>query len=66
MDKEVMVERSHRSLVQRGAGDRSRVIIAKLHNEGDALTILRKAEAAESNTMETRLLLSQTTRSTLP
>ena len=43
MDKEVMVEGSHRSLGQRGAGDRPRIIIARLHNEGDALAILRKA-----------------------
>ncbi|XP_038154320.1 uncharacterized protein LOC119791981 [Cyprinodon tularosa] len=43
MDKEGIVERSHRSLVQRGAGDKPRVIIARLHNEGDALAILRKA-----------------------
>jgi len=38
-----MVEGSHRSLGQRGAGDRPRIIIARLHNEGDALAILRKA-----------------------
>lgn len=44
MDKEVTVERCHRSLAQRGAGDRPRVIIAKLHNEVDALAILRRAQ----------------------
>lgn len=43
MDREVLIQRSHRSLTQRKPGDKPRVIIAKLHNEGDAMDILRKA-----------------------
>lgn len=43
MDKEVQIERAHRSLTQRKPGDKPRIIIAKLHNEGDAMDILRKA-----------------------
>lgn len=43
MDKEVQVERSHRSITQRKPGDKPRVVIARLHNEGDAADILRKA-----------------------
>lgn len=44
MDKEVRVERSHRSLTQRRLGDTPRVIITRLHNEGDAMDIMRKAQ----------------------
>lgn len=43
LDREVLIQRSHRSLTQRRPGDKPRVIIAKLHNEGNALDILRKA-----------------------
>ena len=43
LDREVLIQRSHRSLTQRRPGDKPRVIIAKLHNEGDAFDILRKA-----------------------
>lgn len=43
LEKEVRVERSHRALTQRKPGDKPRVIIAKMHNEGDAQDILRKA-----------------------
>uniref|UniRef100_A0A3P8T1M0 L1 transposable element RRM domain-containing protein n=1 Tax=Amphiprion percula TaxID=161767 RepID=A0A3P8T1M0_AMPPE len=43
MEKEVRVERSHRSLMQRRPGDTPRVIIARLHNEGDVMDILRRA-----------------------
>ena len=43
LDREVLIQRSQRSLTQRRPRDKPRVIIAKLHNEGDALDILRKA-----------------------
>lgn len=43
LEKEVRVERSHRALTQRKPGDKLRVIITKMHNEGDAQDILRKA-----------------------
>lgn len=43
MDKEVTVERSHRSLTQRRPDGKPRVIIAKLHNDGDAMDVLRRA-----------------------
>lgn len=43
LDREVLIQRSHHSLTQRRPGDKPCVIIAKLHNEGDALDILRKA-----------------------
>lgn len=43
LDKDVQIERSHRSLTQRRPGDKPRVIIAKLHNDGDSMDILRKA-----------------------
>lgn len=43
MDKEVRIERSHHSLIQRKPGDKPRAIIAKLHSEGDAMDILRRA-----------------------
>lgn len=43
MDKDIRIERSHRSLTYRRPGDKPRVIIAKLHNDGDAMDILRKA-----------------------
>ena len=43
LDREVLIQRSHRSLTQRRPGDEPCVIIAKLHNEGDALDIFRKA-----------------------
>uniref|UniRef100_A0A669E9G4 L1 transposable element RRM domain-containing protein n=1 Tax=Oreochromis niloticus TaxID=8128 RepID=A0A669E9G4_ORENI len=43
LDREVRVERSHRSLTQRRPGDIPRPIIAKLNSEGDAADILRRA-----------------------
>lgn len=43
MDKDVVVECLHCDLKQREPGDKPCVIIAKLHNEGDAMDILRKA-----------------------
>lgn len=43
MDKEVRVDRSHRSLTKRTPGGRPRAIIAKMNSEGDALDILRRA-----------------------
>lgn len=43
LDKEIRVDRSHRSLTQRTPGGRPRVIIAKLNSEGDALDVLRRA-----------------------
>ncbi|KAG9267588.1 hypothetical protein AMEX_G18444, partial [Astyanax mexicanus] len=42
MDRDVKVDRSHRSLTQWKPGDRPRVIIAKLHYDGDAAEILRR------------------------
>ena len=43
MDRDVKVDRSHRGLIQWRPGDRPRVIIAKLHYDGDAAEILRRA-----------------------
>uniref|UniRef100_A0A3B1JGB4 L1 transposable element RRM domain-containing protein n=1 Tax=Astyanax mexicanus TaxID=7994 RepID=A0A3B1JGB4_ASTMX len=43
MDRDVKVDRSHRSLTQWKPGDRPWVIIAKLHYDGDAAEILRRA-----------------------
>ncbi|KAI4901813.1 hypothetical protein NFI96_008255 [Prochilodus magdalenae] len=43
MDRDVKVDRSHRCLIQWKPGDRPRVIIAKLHYDGDAAEILRRA-----------------------
>lgn len=43
MGKEVQMEHSHRSLTQRRPGDTPWVIITRLHNEGDAMDIMRKA-----------------------
>uniref|UniRef100_A0A3P8NVD0 L1 transposable element RRM domain-containing protein n=1 Tax=Astatotilapia calliptera TaxID=8154 RepID=A0A3P8NVD0_ASTCA len=42
LDREVRVERSHRSLTQQRPGDIPRPIIAKLNSEGDAADILRR------------------------
>lgn len=42
MEEVVLVKHSHWSLMQRKPGDKLRVIIARLHNEGDAVDILRK------------------------
>lgn len=42
MDKVIVVERSHRGLMQRKPGDKAHTIIAKLHNERDTMDILRK------------------------
>lgn len=42
LDREVLIQCSHHSL--RRPGDKPCVIIAKLHNEGDALDILRKSQ----------------------
>lgn len=45
LDRDIKVDRSHRTLTTRRSGDREtpRVIIAKLHNDGDAAEILRRA-----------------------
>lgn len=45
LDREVKIDRSHRTLAYGNARDRDkpRVIIAKLHNDYDAVEILRKA-----------------------
>lgn len=44
LDKDVKVDRSHRTLAPRKPGDdRPRVIVAKMHYDGDAVDILRKA-----------------------
>lgn len=44
LDRDVRVDRSHRSLTKRKAGDnKPRIIIAKLHSEGDAEDILKMA-----------------------
>lgn len=43
MDRDVKIDRSHRSLVPRKPGDKPRTIIAKLHYDGDCMEILRKA-----------------------
>lgn len=43
MDRDIKIDRSHRSLGQWKPGDRPRVIIAKLHYDGDAVEILRRA-----------------------
>lgn len=45
MDRDVKVDRSHRTaaLTKPGGGERPRVIIAKLHYDGDAADILRRA-----------------------
>ena len=37
LDREVLIQRSHRSLTQRRPGDKPQVIFAKFHNEGDAM-----------------------------
>lgn len=44
LDRDIKVDRSHRTRTLRKPGDsRPRVIIAKLHYEGDAIDILRRA-----------------------
>ncbi|KAL1275018.1 hypothetical protein QQF64_027832 [Cirrhinus molitorella] len=43
MDREVKIDRSHRSLGPRKPGDKPCTIIAKLHYDGDCMEILRKA-----------------------
>ncbi|KAK7938822.1 hypothetical protein WMY93_002148 [Mugilogobius chulae] len=43
LDRDVKVDRSHRSLASKKTGDNPRVIIAKLHYDGDAVDILRRA-----------------------
>jgi len=43
MDKEIKIDRSHRSLGSRKPGDKPRAIIAKLHYDGDCMEILRRA-----------------------
>lgn len=43
MDRDIKIDRSHRTLAPRKPGDRPRVIIAKLHYDGDAVEILRRA-----------------------
>lgn len=43
LDKDIRVDRSHRSLIQRKTGDKPRAIIARLNSEGDAQDIIRRA-----------------------
>uniref|UniRef100_A0AAR2M116 Reverse transcriptase domain-containing protein n=1 Tax=Pygocentrus nattereri TaxID=42514 RepID=A0AAR2M116_PYGNA len=43
MDRDVKVDRSHRTATSKKPRDSPRVIIAKLHNDGDAADILRRA-----------------------
>uniref|UniRef100_A0A3B4CHS6 L1 transposable element RRM domain-containing protein n=1 Tax=Pygocentrus nattereri TaxID=42514 RepID=A0A3B4CHS6_PYGNA len=43
MDRDVKVDRSHRTSTSKKPRDSPRVIIAKLHNDGDAADILRRA-----------------------
>ena len=43
MDRDIKIDRSHLSLVQWKPGDKPRVIIAKLHYDGDAAEVLRRA-----------------------
>ncbi|KAK1893749.1 LINE-1 retrotransposable element ORF1 protein [Dissostichus eleginoides] len=43
LDRDIKIDRSHRSLMKWKPGDRPRVIIAKLHNDGDAAEVLRRA-----------------------
>ena len=43
LERDIRVDRSHRSLAKKKQGDGPKVIIAKLHNEGDAEDILRMA-----------------------
>lgn len=47
MDRDIKVDRSHRTPIGRGPRDRElpRVIIAKLHHDGDAAEILRRARS---------------------
>uniref|UniRef100_A0AAR2K0V3 Reverse transcriptase domain-containing protein n=1 Tax=Pygocentrus nattereri TaxID=42514 RepID=A0AAR2K0V3_PYGNA len=42
MDRDVKVDRSHRTATSKKPRDSPRVIIAKLHNDGDAADILRR------------------------
>lgn len=46
MDREVKVDRSHRATAPKkpGNGERPRIIVAKLHYDGDAADILRRAK----------------------
>uniref|UniRef100_A0A8C5FZK1 L1 transposable element RRM domain-containing protein n=1 Tax=Gouania willdenowi TaxID=441366 RepID=A0A8C5FZK1_GOUWI len=46
LDREVCVERSHRSLVQWKPGEKPRAIIARLSSERDAVDILRRARSS--------------------
>lgn len=41
--KEVKIDRSHRSIAKRKPGGKPQVVIAKLHYDGDAVEILKKA-----------------------
>ena len=43
LDRDIKIDRSHRSLMKWKPGDRPRVIIAKLHNDGDAAEVLGRA-----------------------
>uniref|UniRef100_A0A8C2W6V4 L1 transposable element RRM domain-containing protein n=1 Tax=Cyclopterus lumpus TaxID=8103 RepID=A0A8C2W6V4_CYCLU len=45
LDRDIKIDRSHRTAATRKPGDREkpRVIIAKVHNDGDAAEILRRA-----------------------
>lgn len=45
---ENVIKCSHRSLTQRRLGDKPRVIMARLHNEGDAVNILRRSRDLQS------------------
>lgn len=43
MERDIKIDRSHRTLAPRKPGVRPRVIIVKLHYDGDAAEILRRA-----------------------
>ena len=43
IDRDVKIDHSHRTLVPRRPGEKPRVIIAKLHYDGDITEILRRA-----------------------
>ncbi|KAI3370726.1 hypothetical protein L3Q82_007105 [Scortum barcoo] len=45
LEKEPMIDRSHRGLGKRNTGDRLRVIIAKLHYHQECVEILRRARS---------------------
>ncbi|KAK1892040.1 LINE-1 retrotransposable element ORF1 protein [Dissostichus eleginoides] len=43
LDRDIKIDHSHRSLMKWKPGDRPRVIIANMHNDGDAAEVLRRA-----------------------